>query len=87
MGMMETINKFVDTMLEEQQGFETMQNEVSKKEEDVLQELKNLEYKEALTSQLKPVETSGQKRQHPKGVWIEKGKIVANQTMAMTMDP
>ena len=46
MGMMETINKFVDTMLEEQQGFETMQNEVSKKEEDVLQELKNLEYKE-----------------------------------------
>ena len=29
MGMMETINKFVDTMLEEQQGFETMQNEVS----------------------------------------------------------
>ena len=46
MGMMETINKFVDTMLEEQQGFETMQNEVSKKEEDVLQELKNLEHKE-----------------------------------------
>lgn len=46
MGMMETINKFVDTMLEEQQGFETMQNEVSKKEEDVLQELKNLEQKE-----------------------------------------
>ena len=44
--MMETINKFVDTMLEEQQGFETMQNEVSKKEEDVLQELKNLEQKE-----------------------------------------
>ena len=43
MGMMETINKFVDTMLEEQQGFETMQNEGSKKEEDVLQELKNLE--------------------------------------------
>lgn len=46
MGMMETINKFVDTMLEEQQRFETMQNEVSKKEEDVLQELKNLEHKE-----------------------------------------
>ena len=40
MGMMETINKFVDTMLEEQQGFETMQNEVSKKEEDVLQEIR-----------------------------------------------
>lgn len=30
--------------------------------------------KEASTSQLKPVETSGQKRQYPKGMWVEKGK-------------
>lgn len=39
--------------------------------------------KEALTLQLKSVETSRQKRQHPKGVWIEKGKIVANQIMSI----
>lgn len=43
--------------------------------------------KEAPTLQLKSVETSGQKRQLPKGVWVEKGKIVANQTIAMIVDP
>lgn len=42
--------------------------------------------KEASTSQLKPIETYRQKRQYPKGIWVEKGKIMVNQTMAMTMD-
>lgn len=42
--------------------------------------------KEASTSQLKPDETSGQKTQYPKGMWVEKGKIVVNQTTAMTME-
>lgn len=43
--------------------------------------------KEAPTSQLRHVETSAQKRKFPKVVWVEKGKIVANQTIAMTVDP
>lgn len=42
--------------------------------------------KEALTSQLKLVESSGQKRQYPKGMWVEKGEIMANQTTSMNMD-
>lgn len=42
--------------------------------------------KEAPTSQLKPVETSGQERQLPKGVWTKKGKIVSNQTITMIID-
>ena len=42
MGMMECINQFVDTMLEEQESFENMQNEISRREDDVLQELLQL---------------------------------------------
>ena len=42
MGMMECINQFVDTMLEEQESFENMQNEISRREDDVLQELSQL---------------------------------------------
>lgn len=42
MGMMKCINQFVDTMLEEQESFENMQNEISRREDDVLQELSQL---------------------------------------------
>lgn len=44
--MMESINAFVDTMLEEQSNFENMQNEISKREDDVLGVLKSLEKNE-----------------------------------------
>lgn len=37
--------------------------------------------------QLKPVETFGQKRQLPKGVWVEKGNIMANHTITVIVDP
>ena len=43
MKMLECINQFVDTMIEEQHCFESMQDEVSKREEKVLQELSQLE--------------------------------------------
>ncbi|WP_455721835.1 dynamin family protein [Agathobacter sp.] len=46
MGMFEDINQFVDTMIEEQNCFENMQSEVSKKEDDVLQELSRLKTSE-----------------------------------------
>ena len=46
MGMMDSINAFVDTMITEQSNFENMQNEISKREDDVLAVLKNLETKE-----------------------------------------
>ena len=44
--MMDSINAFVDTMITEQSNFENMQNEISKREDDVLAVLKNLETKE-----------------------------------------
>lgn len=43
MGMLETINQFVDTMLEEKHQFENLQSEVSRREEDVLAELDEME--------------------------------------------
>ena len=46
MGMIECINQFVDTMIEEQHCFESMQNEISRREDDVLQELSRLETNE-----------------------------------------
>lgn len=46
MKMQECINQFVDTMLEEQHRFENMQNEISKREDDVLQELSRLQTSE-----------------------------------------
>lgn len=46
MGMLECINQFVDTMVEEQHCFENMQNEVARREDDVLQELSKLETNE-----------------------------------------
>lgn len=46
MGMLECINQFVDTMLDEQYCFENMQNEISRREDDVLQELTRLETSE-----------------------------------------
>lgn len=46
MGMLDNINAFVDTMLEEQSNFENTQYEVNKREEDVLAELKQLECRE-----------------------------------------
>lgn len=46
MGMMESINSFVDTMIAEQSNFETMQNEISRREDDVLAVLKSLEERE-----------------------------------------
>ena len=44
--MMDSINVFVETMITEQSNFENMQNEISKREDDVLAVLKNLEIKE-----------------------------------------
>lgn len=41
----------------------------------------------ATTPHLKPVETYGQKRQIPKAAEVEKGKMMANLTLAMTVDP
>lgn len=46
MGMIESINQFVDTMIEEEHCFENMQNEISRREDDVLQELEKLEASE-----------------------------------------
>ncbi len=46
MGMVEKFNSFVDTMMEEQSSFENMQNEVSRREDDVISELKKLESRE-----------------------------------------
>lgn len=46
MGMLDSMNSFVDTMLEEQSNFENMQNEISRREDDVLSVLKSLEDKE-----------------------------------------
>ena len=46
MGMMDSFNAFVDTMLTEQSNFQNMQSAVEKKEEDVLSELKDLENRE-----------------------------------------
>lgn len=54
MGMMDSFNSFVDTMLTEQSNFENMQNEVEKKEDDVLSALKDLENREnAVISSIK----------------------------------
>ena len=46
MGMMECINAFVDTMLAEQSKFETMQNEITRREDEVLAVLRLLERNE-----------------------------------------
>lgn len=46
MGMMDSINGFVDTMIEEQSQFETMQNEITRREQDVAAVLDELEKKE-----------------------------------------
>ena len=46
MGMMDCINEFVDTMINEKSQFESLQNEVSKREDDVLQVLSSLEKNE-----------------------------------------
>lgn len=45
------------------------------------------EQKSWTTPHLKPVETSRQKRHIPKEVGVGKEKMVANQTMVMTVDP
>ena len=46
MGMMDSINGFVDTMIDEQSQFETMQNEITRREQDVAAVLDELEKKE-----------------------------------------
>ena len=46
MGMIDSINSFVDTMISEQSNFENLQIEINKREEDVLAVLKNLETRE-----------------------------------------
>ena len=46
MGMLESINLFVDTMIDEQSNFESMQNQISCREEEVLDALKELEKNE-----------------------------------------
>ena len=43
MGMMECVNTFVDTMLAEQSKFEAMQNEITRREDEVLAVLRLLE--------------------------------------------
>ena len=43
MGMIDSINAFVDTMIEEKCNFEYMQSEITKREDDVLLELNKLE--------------------------------------------
>ncbi|MCI5726963.1 MAG: dynamin family protein [Clostridium sp.] len=54
MGMMDSINAFVDTMIAEQSNFENIQNEISRREDDVLAVLKDLEIKEnEIITQLK----------------------------------
>ena len=54
MGMMDSINAFVDTMIAEQSNFENIQNEISRREDDVLAVLKDLEIKEnEMITQLK----------------------------------
>lgn len=46
MGMMECVNTFVDTMLAEQSKFEAMQNEITRREDEVLAVLRLLERNE-----------------------------------------
>lgn len=46
MKMMECINNFVDTMIDEKSQFETMQNEVARREDDVAHILNELEQEE-----------------------------------------
>ena len=46
MGMLDCINEFVDTMIQEKSQFDSLQSEVNNRENDVLQVLKNLEKNE-----------------------------------------
>lgn len=43
MGMLDSMNSFVDTMIGEQKNFENMQSEITKREDEVLAELNRLE--------------------------------------------
>lgn len=46
MGMLDSINTFVDTMIEEQSSFDQIKSEITKREDDVLSVLKKLENNE-----------------------------------------